>query len=550
MALAAALGVLAPAAAPFSLGIAQQAQAAPDSEREPWMPPPPSPGAKPNDGGGKPDQNYIADTECVISSNDTRTPELILKNRPWGQMHLRLDEVHRYVRSQHSTIGGGILVAVIDTGVTPHPLFQNRLKAGGDYVDASGDGLVDCDGHGTQVAGIIAANTSGQGAGFQGVAPDARILSIRQSSQAYHPETKQEKESARQQEDAKRELAAAKERQKQLENDAREAREAAEEARRKAEEAGQQDDGGGGTTGGTTPGQDGGPRVQESKEAAGNLHTLAQAVVRAVDKGAKVINMSVDSCRDRGTGAAPTAKERELQAAVRYAVTKNVVVVAAAGNTSAACPQNTQPDPNRPTTIVTPPWFSEDLLAVAAIDESGGVAPFSMHGPWVSVAAPGTKIISLDPAKNSNQLANVTFEGGKPTDLQGTSFAAPYVAGLAVLVRQMYPQLTARQVMERIRATAQHPATRDGRNPYVGSGVINPMAALTADVASERGIAPAGDIALPSDMPPPNPPDATPKIVALAGTAGAAVALGLTVFVVHTIRRTRPGYVPKPRGVA
>ena len=51
--------------------------------------------------------------------------------------------------------GAGQKVAVIDTGVTPHPRFQH-LIAGGDYV-MGGDGLSDCDAHGTIVASMIGA---------------------------------------------------------------------------------------------------------------------------------------------------------------------------------------------------------------------------------------------------------------------------------------------------------------------------------------------------------------------------------------------------------
>ncbi|MCG5431811.1 type VII secretion-associated serine protease mycosin [Mycobacterium sp. MYCO198283] len=77
------------------------------------------------------------------------------------------------------TRGAGQRVAVIDTGVAPHPRLP-RLRPGGDYV-SDGDGLDDCDGHGTLVAGLIAAQPA-PGDGFSGVAPDAEVLSIRQSS--------------------------------------------------------------------------------------------------------------------------------------------------------------------------------------------------------------------------------------------------------------------------------------------------------------------------------------------------------------------------------
>lgn len=77
--------------------------------------------------------------------------------------------------------GTGQRIAVIDTGVSAHPSLAGRLSGGGDYV-AGGDGLADCDGHGTEVAGLIAAAPDPVTRGGGGVAPAARILSLRQSS--------------------------------------------------------------------------------------------------------------------------------------------------------------------------------------------------------------------------------------------------------------------------------------------------------------------------------------------------------------------------------
>ncbi|MEX3504246.1 S8 family serine peptidase [Corynebacterium sp. LK2510] len=74
--------------------------------------------------------------------------------------------------------GAGIRVAVIDTGVSPHPELD-QLVAGADFVTPlAPDPLMDCDGHGTVVAGIIAATGVG-------IAPDAEILTIRQTSAHY-----------------------------------------------------------------------------------------------------------------------------------------------------------------------------------------------------------------------------------------------------------------------------------------------------------------------------------------------------------------------------
>ncbi|WP_280245618.1 S8 family serine peptidase, partial [Nocardia abscessus] len=97
---------------------------------------------------------------------------------PMAQRVLDLPSAWQFSR------GAGQKVAVIDTGVNPHPRLRS-LQPGGDFVSDS-DGTVDCDGHGTLVAGIIAAQPS-PGDAFAGVAPDADLLTIRQLSLAYEP---------------------------------------------------------------------------------------------------------------------------------------------------------------------------------------------------------------------------------------------------------------------------------------------------------------------------------------------------------------------------
>jgi len=74
--------------------------------------------------------------------------------------------------------GSGVIVAVLDTGVdATHPEFGARVLPGKDFVDPTGDARIDPNGHGTHVAGIIAA--AADGSGVTGVAPDARILPVR-----------------------------------------------------------------------------------------------------------------------------------------------------------------------------------------------------------------------------------------------------------------------------------------------------------------------------------------------------------------------------------
>jgi membrane-anchored mycosin MYCP len=423
-------------------------------------PPPLPPDYPPPRDDGQPDKDYQPSKPCVSTLPSTEQ----LDEKPWGQDRLRFNELPRFAT------GVGQTVAVIDTGVSQHDFLSGRLDGGGDYVAKDGDGLEDCDGHGTMVAGIIAADPRDDRIGFRGIAPAARIVSIRQTSANYEFKD---------------------------------------------------------------------PTTNEPR-GAGNLVTLAKAIVHAADTpGVTVINISINNCRLVDGTVNPV--ERDLQAALRYAVEKqDIVVVASAGNfPEGTCAEQNGPDPNNPTWLVFPPWFSDYVLSVAAVTDRGDLAEFSIHGPWVSVAAPGTDIISLNPG-DPTKLANRTVgDKGDKGPIQGTSFAAPYVAGLAALVRERFEDLTAKQVMNRIRTTASHPAATGGHDDRIGYGMINPVAALTAFIPSEKGI--PADTAVPSPyaVPAPQHRDWTPLQVAMIGSGGGLGLLLLTLFVVHTVRRNR-----------
>ncbi|GGS24893.1 type VII secretion-associated serine protease [Streptomyces aureoverticillatus] len=307
--------------------------------------------------------------QCTFPSKTTYT------GRPWALQRVLLDELWR------QSTGKGVRVAVIDTGVdVKNPQLKPAVDAadGGNFLprnlkDDNGDkldrgkanGTTDTVGHGTRVAGIIAARPA-RGTGFVGLAPGATIIPIKQ-------------------------------------NDA---------------------------------------------EGHGTTETLARAIDHAVDKGAGVINISQDTAN--AVKPAP-----QLQQAVNRALAKRRVIVASAGNDGLG--GNVKP---------TYPASYEGVLAVAASDRNNERAPFSQSGDFVDVAAPGVDMISTVPG------------GGHCSD-NGTSFAAPYVAGLAALIKAKHPSWTPRQITAQIQQTAER--SIPGHDRLVGWGVVDPVRALTED---------------------------------------------------------------------
>ena len=349
------------------------------------------------------------------------------------------------------TRGARQRVAVIDTGVSRHRRLPDVVP-GGDYV-SSGDGTQDCDAHGTLVAGIIAAAPDPHHAGFSGVAPEATVISIRQSSAKFAP-------------------------------------------------AG-----------------------DRSRRGIGDVDTMAKAVRTAADLGASVINISSVAC----VPAASALDDRALGAALAYAVDiKNAVVVAPAGNTGGNAGGDGQCPPQRPdatwetaSVAVSPAWYDDYVLTVGSVDADGTPSPFTLAGPWVDVAAPAEGVMSLG-----------------PQPVSGTSYAAPLVSGLAALIRARFPALTPRQVMRRIESTAHHPSA--GRDPLVGNGTIDPLAAVSTDWSPPAEAARPNPAPAPVTVPAPaGPPGRHARDVALRGAAGCLLALVLALMIGAATRRLR-----------
>ncbi|WP_341257833.1 type VII secretion-associated serine protease mycosin [Gordonia malaquae] len=357
---------------------------------------------------------------------------------PPGHALLDLETAHQFSR------GAGVTVAVIDTGVTPHSRLPG-LTGGGDYV-STGDGLDDCDLHGTLVAGIIAARPS-PADDYVGVAPEARIISIRQSSGAYRAKS------------SDRDAAAV-------------------------------------------------------GAGYGPLETLAAAIRRAVDLGSDVVNISETACLP----AAQATADDAVRDALVEAAARDVVVVAAAGNLAdgTQCREQNPDVAGLPVvTVATPARLSPLVLTVGATRASDGTAAsFTLRGPWVSVAAPGSDVVGLAPTGPITALAGPTGASA----LAGTSYAAPYVSGTAALIRSRFPDLTAPEVIRRIVATAHG----GGADTAVGRGVIDPVAALTAQSPPARPSSTSRPIAAPA--PAVHDDSGLRRVALIAGAASAAVA--------------------------
>ncbi|NLU79318.1 type VII secretion-associated serine protease mycosin [Micromonospora sp. HNM0581] len=280
-----------------------------------------------------------------------------IRREQWHLRYLEVEKAHKLSR------GSGSVVAVPDTGVSPHPDLRNNLLLGADFIPGGkGNGKQDRDSHGTAMAGLIAAHGKGTDTGALGVAPEAKIL----------------------------------------------------------------------------------PLFCMPAHGTGKPDALADAIDFAVDSGVDVISISSVG------GTSP-----KLFQALTAAIAADIVVVAGVGN---------KPNNSR----VGYPALHPGVIAVAGIDHNGRHDSISVAGPEITVAAPATNLYS-------------TSYDGRYSRGTGTSGAAAIVAGAAALIRAKYPYLPADEVAHRLTATAIDKGP-PGRDDQYGYGVIDLVAALTADV--------------------------------------------------------------------
>lgn len=276
--------------------------------------------------------------------------------------------------------GRGVTVAVVDSGIDAgNAHLADATKPG--FSLLGDDGRKDVLGHGTSVAGIIAARPLPQtGSVLVGQAPDATLLPVR----VYD---------------------------------------------RSSSERGYEQ-----------------PRQRPT--ATG----IAQGIQWAADNGADVINVAISASADVPNLSA-------MREAVQYALKKDIVIVAAAGNSTDGVS----------TTVPRYPAAFPGVIGVAATNTSMQVDDYSIHGEHVDVAAPGMAVLSTYFDKGDCLIG---------PDKPYTSYASGFVSGLAAQLREKYPDESNDMIAWRIMTTAQRDelGTKDEN---AGWGLIKPYDALT-----------------------------------------------------------------------
>jgi type VII secretion-associated serine protease mycosin len=257
-------------------------------------------------------------------------------------------------------------------------------------------------------------------------------------------------------------------------------------------------------------------KYTNQQHSSGADPNLAKAIRKAATvPKVKVINVS-----------ATAPHTADLQAAVKFAQSRDILVVAAAGNVE---------KDQRGTQGPAYPAGYNGVVGVAAVGQDGQITDFSNTATQIAVAAPGKDIPTLWPHGQYN-----------PAE-QGTSFAAPFVAGLAALVRARYPGLNYQQVARRIEVTAE-----GSSGVGTGRGMINPYGAITAEISYT---APDGGVprltAQPVRIDPPPPMDTHTRSIALTVTfcalgIAALVAVASIVIPLGRRRGWRPGRATIP----
>ncbi len=267
-----------------------------------------------------------------------------------------------------------VIVAVIDTGIrgTHHDLDANYIPIGYDWVNDDND-PDDDNGHGTHVAGIIAAEIN-NGYGIAGLAQVSIMAEKVLNEHGY-----------------------------------------------------------------------------------GTVDNLIQGIIHAADSGADILNLSL------GTYQYSSA----LEDAVNYAYDKGCVLVAAAGND----------DTDR---LHYPAALSKVIAVASTYGEPNDVrAPYSNHGSWITVSAPGGYEGFL-------VLSTYNQDDYSFAYIYGSSQATPHVSGIAALYKSLHPNATNREIEEAIKRGVEDKG-EDGWDELYGYGRINAYKTLSVPLVTFVG---------------------------------------------------------------
>lgn len=272
-------------------------------------------------------------------------------SRQWGLKNIRAEEAWDLIPEKTEAV----TVAVIDSGIDEgHPDLVERIVPGGYNFIYHNDNINDINGHGTAVAGIIAAQTNNK-LGIAGVANNLNVK-ILVLKTAYY-------------------------------------------------------------------------------DGSSYLSDVIEAIDYAIEKEVDIINLSMGD--DKFSNIENAAIQRAIKA--------GIVVIAAAGNESSSA--------------YLYPASYENVISVGAVSNTNMVSYFSNHNDAVDVVAPGEGIYTCKP--------NSLYEY-----LDGTSFSAPFVSGIAAVLKAVGPSLSPAQVENIIKNSVTDQGAA-GKDNYYGYGVVN-----------------------------------------------------------------------------
>ena len=241
---------------------------------------------------------------------------------------------------------------------------------------------------------------------------------------------------------------------------------------------------------------------------------IASGIIYAVDHGARVIDLPLDpgtaGLTGQGNPAAAGGSPAE-RAAVAYALRRNVVLVAPAG------------DDGQGPGLVDHPAAYPGVIAVGAVARNGQVAPFSSRHAYVSLTAPGVGLTSAIPPDGYARISSTTASSG-------------IVAGVAALILSRFPHLSAAQVG---RALTGGTTSARSAVPGAGHGIIDAARAVGLATSISAAAEPARPAATPTPTPTPSQPERLSTTVAhqpnasdMAGSLVRYVVAGLCVLIV------------------